>query len=361
MKKTKYITLTLTEKCNLNCIYCYENNKSKEIMSLEVAKDIISYELNLNDADVCEIDLFGGEPFLVYNNIKKIVDFIENNEWKMQTIIFIVTNGTLVDAEVQEWLKRHPKVICGLSLDGTPYMHNLNRSNSFEKIPIDFFARQYPKQNIKMTISTETLSDLAEGVIYCHSKGFEVSCNLAFGIDWSNNKNCSILERELLKLISFYLKNPSIKPCTMLDFDITKAGLPLGEYIKKWCGAGTTSKTYSVQGVAYPCQFFMPLSAGTLAESFLKNDCLDEYISIDKFEEKCRSCSALAICPMCYGANLVNQGSVYKQNDNLCRLNKIMFKARALFKARQWEKGQLELSPEKELLLLRSIIKLQEL
>ena len=39
--ESKQVTLVLTEKCNLNCTYCYENNKSRRTMSWEIAKKII--------------------------------------------------------------------------------------------------------------------------------------------------------------------------------------------------------------------------------------------------------------------------------------------------------------------------------
>ena len=65
---------------------------------------------------------------------------------------------------------------------------------------------------VKMTISRETLPTMAEGVIYAHKRGFEVSCNLAYGIDWSDPDNVAILDRELHKLIDFYIANPQITP-----------------------------------------------------------------------------------------------------------------------------------------------------
>ena len=41
----KGVTITLTQACNLNCIYCYENHKSTKFMSFEKAKEIIDKEL----------------------------------------------------------------------------------------------------------------------------------------------------------------------------------------------------------------------------------------------------------------------------------------------------------------------------
>ena len=59
--KKKTIILTLTENCNLNCVYCYETNKSDKRISLDLAKDkVIEHMKNASGVDEIEIDLFGG-------------------------------------------------------------------------------------------------------------------------------------------------------------------------------------------------------------------------------------------------------------------------------------------------------------
>ena len=41
--------LTITEKCNLACTYCYEQNKTLKTMNYETAIEILDKELNLDD------------------------------------------------------------------------------------------------------------------------------------------------------------------------------------------------------------------------------------------------------------------------------------------------------------------------
>ena len=43
-------------------------------------------------------------------------------------------------------------------------------------------------QYVKMTISPETLKMLADGVIYLHGLGFDIDNNLAYGVNWSDEK-----------------------------------------------------------------------------------------------------------------------------------------------------------------------------
>lgn len=275
--------------------------------------------------------------------------------------VFATTNGTLVHGEVQDWLREHVGCfICGLSLDGTRDMHNVNRSNSYDDIDLDFFLEMYPEQDVKMTVSRETLPHLAEGVIELHQKGFAVSCNLAYEIDWSDPENLSVLTRELEALISFYLAHPEVEPCSMLNMGIYNVGLEQDEAFR-YCGAGYSMRSYDVDGRVYPCQFFMPLSVGE-DKAQKANEIVfpSEEIPKELLDDKCRSCIVRAACPNCFGANYAATGSIYQRDDNMCRLTKIIMKARSYFRAKQWEFGQLHETEDDLQTLLRAIIHIQE-
>ena len=358
----KIVTITLTNNCNLSCSYCYEHHKSKKTISFDIAKEIIDAELSgINPDEKIEFDLFGGEPFLEFDLIKQITEYICKIKGDKQCQIFATTNGTLVHGEIQKWLREHRCCfVCGLSLDGTREMHNINRSNSYDDIDTDFFRELYPDQDVKMTISKETLPNLADGVIDLHKKGFSVSCNLAYEIDWSSEENAILLNRELHKLIDYYLKNPDIIPCSMLDMSITNVGTN-GDEALRFCGAGISMRSYDVDGKVYPCQFFMPLSLGE--EKSLKVKEIEfptDIISPELLEIKCRDCVIRSVCPNCFGANFASTGNIYKRDDNMCKLTKITLKARSYFRAKQWELGQLQGDPDEIQATLRAIVKIQE-
>ena len=351
---TRYITLCVAEYCNLNCTYCYEHHKTSKRMSRETALQILEREL----AHVCPceyvcIEFFGGEPFLGFDTIKCACEYVASVLKPEQYIAFATTNGVLVHGEIKEWLLAHPEFSCSLSLDGTREMHNINRSGSFDQIDLDFFAKQYPEQSIKMTVSRETLPHMAEGVIFCQEKGFTVSVNLAFGPDWSDSETVDILTEQLSLLIDYYLAHPDIKPCSMLDFDITPiAYLKNTDHARKWCGASTSMHTYDADGVCYPCQYFMPITLGRERADALKDTKLPEYISLDHYPERCRSCCLLNICPMCYGSNYASTGDFFTVSEDMCLMTKVIMKARAYFRALQIDTGQLSALSEEEMAYL---------
>ena len=76
----KQITLVITEQCNLDCAYCYENHKSFKKMDFGTAKKIIDKELtDEENYEEITIDLFGGEPFLNIDLIQQISDYMLPN------------------------------------------------------------------------------------------------------------------------------------------------------------------------------------------------------------------------------------------------------------------------------------------
>lgn len=366
MKKRKTVTLFLTHCCNLKCTYCYEIHKDNKKMTFETAKKIIDYEFTHNDGyDEIEFDLFGGEPFLEFELIKKITEYIKSTTYNVPYIIFSTTNGTLVHGEIQDWLKENINCYqCALSLDGPKEFHDMNRTGSFNKIDLDFFKNTYPNQPVKMTISAETLPHLYECITFVHNYGFKLSCNLAFNIDWSNKDNEKILIRELEKLCDYYISHPEIEVCTLLNKKIELAGYDKKDntITNKWCGTGTDMPTYDIDGEKYGCQFFAPISIGKENAQKMQKQEWKRNIDTNLLDEKCKNCPVIDLCPTCYGANYASTGSIYKRDINACKLTKLTIKSAAVLKAMQWNAGQLkDYTGDKEQALLRGIVKIDEM
>ena len=105
----------LTEKCNLNCTYCYENKKNKEI-SFESIKDLIDYEISRKQA-YSIIVFYGGEPLLKKNMIKDTIEYINTKKSKTNFYYGITTNGTLLDEEFIKYMKNNKFIYVAYSID----------------------------------------------------------------------------------------------------------------------------------------------------------------------------------------------------------------------------------------------------
>ena len=76
----KIVVLTLTHRCNLDCIYCYQKHKTAKDMALETAKAIVETEVKQvresENIDSIRFNLFGGEPLLQFDLIKELWQWI---------------------------------------------------------------------------------------------------------------------------------------------------------------------------------------------------------------------------------------------------------------------------------------------
>ena len=175
-------------------------------------------------------------------------------------------------------------------------------------------------------------------------------------MDWSQEKNKTVLERELLKLIEFYLEHKEVPPCSMLDEAISQIAYAEKQALRT-CGAGWTMVAYDVDGEAYPCQFFMPLSIGPERAKQVKDlKFHNEVIPDELLDPKCVDCVLKAVCKRCYGSNYVSTGNLYLQDNAMCEMTKIIYRARAYFKAALIEQGRYEGCTEDEIKMLAKAI-----
>ena len=316
--KRKTIGLIITHDCNLDCIYCYENNKnSGYTMSVSEAKKIIeaSFSTNQNICDEIEFDFMGGEPLIKFELMKEVAEWMWSRGWSKPYILFATTNGTLINKEMKKWFyENRERFVLGLSYDGDTSMQNLNRNNSANLIDVHFFTRTWSFQPVKMTISRETLSNLSNGIQNLHSLGFkDIHANLAYGIDWQTN-DLNIYKEQLADLVEFYLKNTNLKASSLLDVDITQ--ILYQRQDAKYCGAGTGLHYYDIDGSQYPCHWFTPLVLNDSELEKVKQ--LDFNKESSFIRKKCIRCRLINVCPTCYGMNFKEFGNLQERSSWYC-------------------------------------------
>jgi sulfatase maturation enzyme AslB (radical SAM superfamily) len=345
-------SLYMTELCNLSCIYCYEKIKRpKSVMPIFVAQKAIQETFeraNQQNIAFVEILFHGGEPFLAFERIKEICEWMWSKEWISKYICYATTNGTLIHGNIKEWLlKNKHRFVLGLSLDGTPEMHNRNRSDSYSKIDLDFFVNNWSDQKVKMTPSPGTISNLAEGVRHLHKIGFNINCTFACGIDWTHDEfNNSvdykdILRKQLYDLSLFYFENPDIVPVDMLNINFILIALGKDYMKDNLCGAGTIMRCWTPDGQCLPCHLFYEIykETGEKIPDF-------DFTSTDKLSDPvCKDCILEPVCSTCYGGNYITFGDIRKRDPYTCEITKI----RAL--ASSWLIGQMLINPNQFALL----------
>lgn len=134
------VTIEMSSLCNLNCLYCYENDKgTREEISDNVLEKVIIYiqhVIKKNDINSVNIGFIGGELLLHKKKLIRAVDEIANvcqKEGK-EFHIHIDTNGTI---DFRDILERHRNITIAITLSCRED-HSLNRPSlnfdSYERI-----------------------------------------------------------------------------------------------------------------------------------------------------------------------------------------------------------------------------------
>ena len=322
--KRHTVVITLSERCNLNCVYCYEKGKDVGLMPFEKAKDIIRKSfVETADGDDILFEFHGGEIALAFDRLREICEWMWSREWRNAYSCFAITNGTLIHGETARWFKSNrERFQLGLSLDGTPEMHNRNRSNSYGLIDFGFFLENWPRQPVKMTFSPESIPSVAAGLRHVHGLGFEVRCNLAYGCDWPESLLDTYSE-QLDEMVEWYLMNPEVLPASLFCQKFERIGemAVAGRRPTKWCSCGDGSECYSPSGVCYPCQVFMPSTFGRDVSQELAQQ---DFHGIENFHDSmCDGCVLEPSCATCPAHNYLASGSLARRPVDLCAYRKV--------------------------------------
>ncbi len=163
------VMLITTRQCNLRCIYCYEKHENLA-MSLDVYNSIVLYiEQSLIERKYTSVNitLFGGEPFIEYENV---VNFLEDvnricNKYNVPFGASATSNGVLITPGHFERLYGLGVTYYQITIDGLEDTHNLYRqgadgTGSFKKIIANLKYMAGTDYDFEVTIRTNFNSEV---------------------------------------------------------------------------------------------------------------------------------------------------------------------------------------------------------
>lgn len=275
MKNVEYI-VHLTEKCNLNCTYCYENKKNSEI-SFENIQNLIEYEISQNNKKSI-ISFYGGEPTLKKDMIKKVIEYIESKKYKTQFYFGITTNGTLLDDDFIKYMKEKNFISIAYSIDGMKKTQDLNRKTIDGQGTFEVVSQNAKKllnnfyNIVAMPVITKNnLFNLSNNVEYLINLGFK-SVNLQFDYlqDWQDEDLCE-MKNQFSKIAEVYAN----KILEESDVEIPLIDEKIKSYINddyncnEHCKLGMKTINVGTDGNFYPCMQFINNS------DFIIGNCTD--------------------------------------------------------------------------------------
>ncbi|MBS6600684.1 MAG: thioether cross-link-forming SCIFF peptide maturase [Clostridium sp.] len=328
----KAVCLNIIHGCNLRCKYCFadegEYHGHKGVMSVETAKKAIDYVIKRSGPRKnIEIDLFGGEPTLIMDTIKEIIQYARDNEakWNKNIRFTMTTNATLLNDEMMDFMDKEMGNII-LSLDGRKEVNDKVRikvdgSGSYDDI----------LPNIKKMISKRTKGktyyvrgtftrdnvDFYEDVVSMLNEGFrEISIE---PVVLEDGHPLAIREEDIPEIFDNYdklynemarRKREGKDEFTFYHFNIDLQGGPCVYKRISGCGSGFEYVAITPQGDVYPCHQFVGKEEYKLGSVF--DDTYDAELG-KKFKKahiynkpKCRECWARFYCSGGCQANNVN-------------------------------------------------------
>ena len=309
------IWLHATNRCNLQCSYCYIH-KNKEDMPLSVAKTAI-----LNLVSQCEkngitdlsIKFAGGEPLMVWKNLMQIVDFTRECCSRATVAINphfnIVSNGTLVNESKAIYLYRN-QIPISISLDGVGAVNDsqrfyANRKGSFSSIErgIQILKAADWKPFILITVTEKNIGGLRELTKYLLSH--ELSFRYSF------LRDCTHLSSEYLYSASEQYVEILNKCFDDIEewmltkrwnFNVRLCDIRLGRTVVRTCGIGRNSAAISHKGEIALCQMIFDQPIGDITHNGIieavhqQNTMVDlRRKNVDSYLE-CRQCIWKKIC-----------------------------------------------------------------
>lgn len=328
----KAICLNVIHGCNLRCKYCFadegEYHGHGGVMSADTAKKAIDYVIKRSGPRKnIEIDLFGGEPTLIMDTIKEIIQYARDNEekWKKNVRFTMTTNATLLTPEMMDFMDKEMGNII-LSLDGRQDVNDNVRikadgSGSYDDIipNIKEMIKRRTKGKTYYVRGTFTRqnTDFYEDVMAMVNEGFrELSIE---PVVLENGHPLSLREEDIDTIFDNYDKlyeemarrkregNDEFK---FYHFNIDLQGGPCVYKRISGCGAGFEYVAITPQGDVYPCHQFVGKEEFKLGSIY--DDTYDTELS-KKFKTahiynkpKCRDCWAKFYCSGGCQANNVN-------------------------------------------------------
>jgi radical SAM protein with 4Fe4S-binding SPASM domain len=272
------------------------------------------------------IELIGGEVFLYFPFIRELVAWTisRNARWKKELLFFIDTNGTLLNEEITCWLYKNRKhVFVGLSLDGTPEAHDINRCGSYASVQphISFIAETWPHSIAKMTISPQTVPMIYEGVLHIMKKGLLVAANVPMEDIWGSPEMkaqyVEAFKGQMEKLVHFFGENHELPLPNIINLPIPIINSE--EHDRPWCGSGRNMIAIDTNGRVLPCNRYARMS--------FDQSLFDKPVAENT--SQCRKCLFKPACQTCEALNWEVNGNPAARTSFHCDFTKLQVWATA--------------------------------
>jgi len=277
------------------------------------------------------IVFFGGEPMLMYDEIiVPLVHYIENVYNLDEFNLHITTNGTLLNKERIDFLKKY-NIFPLLSIDGGKQTQDYNRpckdkkESSFDLVAenIPYLLKSFPDVVFRSTVYKDSINNLFNDFLYAESMGFKFYTCVpdARSHSWTED-DLELYKNQINKIVSYlinyYLDNltPKImfnnlyKALRLVIINDKNRSYVSDTKTPLRCGMGTVSFSVNYCGQIFACQeqdtraengeyFYLGTIYEGINEEYQKK-IINDYITSTCECEKPGECETCIMKNVCY-------------------------------------------------------------
>jgi len=269
----RYLEIQLTNRCNLNCLHCYQKEKRALELPIESLKKVLEDFVKVQGIRVI---LSGGEP-LLYTKFLELNDFLKGYPAR----VVLLTNGTLIPKfNPGQWNIDEVQI----SIDGMEEAHDFIRGKGCFKKLIEGIEKIKKESEIDISFATmihkRNLKDFKSLKKLIKSYGAK-----EWGIDYPVVAGNLEGNKDLLPEIEQAIK------CLKYRFGASYHSM--GD--ENNYGCGTHLMTLCYDGNFLPCGFYKDKIFGTIEEGLMKAISNREFVKLEEIDE-CKGCIYIKDC-----------------------------------------------------------------
>lgn len=257
--------LHITDRCNLNCSYCYLSHKQTD-MCLETGRAAIKATFRsalAHDYREVKFKYAGGEPLLRFETITELHQYAQSiaDQYGLALDGVVLSNGTLITPNIVAQIQTLGLRLM-ISLDGLGDFHNCQRHfadgrGSFESVSkaIDLAILHGLIPEISITVSGRNIEGLPELVNWILERELPFSLNFYREHDLSSSETDLHLEEEKIiagMLAAYKVIESNLPRRSLLSSLVDRASFAAPHL--RTCNVGQSYLVFDPQGRVAKCQ-----------------------------------------------------------------------------------------------------------
>lgn len=342
------VDLPLSDRCNLNCGFCYTKGGHGNSFSQEHIDKVFDWMFSQYNAGATpeqrqwgiRVTIYGGEPLLEWENLKNVVvskkALAETVGIKLQ--FSLVTNMTLLTEEKLDWLIAnrvgvHPSIDgCQPAQDAERKFADGSGSSAIVYQNAKMLLSKIGGRSCRMTVSPSTVQYLYDSILFMTKEiGFKtVNGVLAGGVEWTDEALATHTQ-QIEKVTDWWIDEMREgRHWDLYHLRNMFMGIWSGRRMRKLCPSGVSHVGVDTQGNILPCHRFCNLQStpeyllGTL-ETGITNlslvETIKNYDLAEANKERCKDCPAVLSChALCLHEMMLAGNGMFEPCEHYCKV-----------------------------------------